>query len=134
MEVQFKSHKREVKDAIDAALVRGLRACGGQAERYAKQLSPFITGFLRNSITFAIAGESPKTTKYEADVGDRQGSYQGSAPTDDKIAMYVGTNVEYAPMVELGTYRSEARPFLKPAIVDHIDDYKKIMENELKKR
>ena len=51
---------------------------------------------------------------------------------DNESAAYVGTNVEYAPYVELGTYKMAARPFLRNAVVDHVNDYKKILEEGLK--
>lgn len=46
--------------------------------------------------------------------------------THDKNTAYIGTNVEYAPYVETG------QPYLKPAIADHIQEYKNIIEQELK--
>lgn len=52
----------------------------------------------------------------------------------------VGTNVEYGKYVELGTHTPEGaewrmapRPFIKPAIEDHISEYQSIIENELRK-
>lgn len=50
---------------------------------------------------------------------------------DDKYA-YIGTNVEYAPYVELGTSRMASRPFLRNAVSKYIDDYKRIIEDGLK--
>ena len=49
-----------------------------------------------------------------------------------KDEAYVGTNVEYAPYVELGTVKMHARPYLRPAITDHLSEYKQIAINELK--
>lgn len=34
--------------------------------------------------------------------------------------------------VELGTQRQKAQPYLKPAATNHVDEYKAIIENELK--
>ena len=62
------------------------------------------TGRLRNSITHA---------------------------TDDSAA-YVGTNLEYAPYVELGTSKMAERPFLKNAVVNHMDQYNQIIEDALR--
>ena len=62
------------------------------------------TGRLRNSIT---------------------GEYDGNSAQ-------VGTNVEYGPYVELGTSKMKERPFIKPAIAEHIDEYKEIFERILK--
>lgn len=43
----------------------------------------------------------------------------------------VGTNLEYAPYNELGTYKMAARPFIKPAVADHIEEYKQIIQRTL---
>jgi hypothetical protein len=51
---------------------------------------------------------------------------------DAEKSVIIGTNVEYAPYVELGTSRSAAYPFLKPAATEHTDVYKRIVEDELK--
>lgn len=46
---------------------------------------------------------------------------------DDDTA-YIGTNVEYGKYVEYGTSRMPARPFLKQAVENHKEEYKKLME------
>lgn len=33
---------------------------------------------------------------------------------------------------ELGTYRQDAQPFLKPAVTGHLQTYRNIVEDELK--
>lgn len=62
------------------------------------------TGRLKNSITHAV----------------------------DDNAVYIGTNLEYAPYVELGTSKMKPRPFLKNAAVEYKDDYKRIVEEGLR--
>lgn len=46
---------------------------------------------------------------------------------------YIGTNVEYAAYVEMGTSRSKPYPYLKPAITKHTDEYKAMLEDCLRK-
>ena len=106
MSVTIQDHSSEVSAEIKAALLRGLETCGLVAEGYAKKLAPVDTGNLRNSITHTVDEEEP--------------------------AAYIGTDVEYAPYVCLGTIHMKAQPFLKPAVNDHKDEYRKIIENELK--
>lgn len=93
------------KDASDEAIARALEAIGLTAEAYAKLKCPVDTGRLRNSITHAVSG----------------------------VTVYIGTNVEYAPYVEMGTVNTKAQPFLRPAVSGHSKQYKEIIENELKK-
>ena len=106
MNIQFTDNSKEVSEDIKAALLRGLETCGLVAEGYAKKLAPVDTGNLRNSITHTV--------------------------DDGEPAAYIGTDVEYAPYVCLGTIHMKAQPFLKPAVNDHKDEYRKILENSLK--
>lgn len=93
-------------DAKDEAVARALEAIGLQAEGYAKKLCPVDTGRLRNSISHAQAG------------------------SDTEV---IGTNVEYAAYVEMGTRRQKAQPYLKPAAENHTSEYLSIVRNELQK-
>lgn len=153
MEMQIKiiqDNTDEVIAAKDAAVMRALEAIGLQAEGYAKLKAPVDTGLLRNSITHAVSGQKPALEKYKSNKTHastkatekagtagkavspvREGSYSDSAPGGED-AVYIGTNVEYAPYVEYGTRRTKAQPFLKPAVQDHAEEYKKIAERFLK--
>ena len=106
MNIQFTDNSKEVSEDIKAASLPGLETCGLVAEGYAKKLAPVDTGNLRNSIT------------HEVD--------------DGEPSAHIGTNVEYAPCVCLGTIHMKAQPFLKPAVADHANKYRKIIEDELK--
>ena len=146
MNIQFTDNSKEVSDNIKAALVRGLETSGLVAEGYAKKLAPvgtpestgipgYIGGLLRGSITHALSGKQPAISTYQDNAGARRGPYSGTAPEEsdsNKSAVYIGTNVEYAPYVCLGTIHMNAQPFLKPAVNDHKDEYRKILENSLK--
>ena len=130
-----KDNSKEISEKIEEAVLRGLVTCGLTAEKYAKKLTPVDTGLLRNSITYAISGEEAAIDTYEDNEGKNKGFYSGTAPeesSDKKKSVYIGTNVEYASMVEIGTLRADAQPFLKPAVNDHQSKYRKIIENELK--
>ena len=83
---------------------RALEKIGMVGEAYAKEECPVDTGTLRNSISHAV---------------------------DDNTAI-IGTNVEYAPYVELGTSKMDAQPYLRPAVENHIKEYKEIAKGELK--
>lgn len=93
-----------VQEGIHNAVIRALEKIGLVAEGYAKKACPVDTGRLRNSITHQLDGNK---------------------------AVYIGTNVEYAPYVELGTSRQRAQEFLRPAAQDHASQYRKIIESEL---
>ena len=101
MSVTFISHAKEVLSAEQAARNKALEIIGGKAESYAKKLCPVDTGRLRNSITHQ---------QY-----------------DDNTEV-IGTNVEYAPYVELGTHKQKAQPYLRPAAENHSAEYKEIIK------
>lgn len=98
-------NRREVAEAIDKAVAAALEEMGLACEGYAKLACPVDTGRLRSSITHM------------------------TKPSDN--AVYVGTNVEYGPCVELGTVHMAARPFLKPAAADHADAYRAILRRHM---
>lgn len=100
----FKDNTAEILAALEDAKKRGLEAIGLVAEGHAKAITPVDTGRLRNSISHA---------------------------TDDDAA-YIGTNVEYAPYVELGTRGRDGKHMLQRAASEHSAEYKKLMEDSLK--
>ena len=100
MSITFKDHSGEVLEALEQAKQRGLEAIGLAAEGHAKKSAPVDTGRLRNSIAHAVKGD----------------------------AAYIGTNVEYAPYVELGTSRQAPKPYLRPAATQHGSEYKALMQ------
>lgn len=104
MAVNFTSYRSEVESSVKEAISRALEICGGTAEGYAKQLCPVDTGNLRNSISHAPQGPNTES---------------------------IGTNVHYAPYVELGTSRMRAQPYLRPAVENHRDEYASIIKGEL---
>lgn len=85
--------------AFDALIASGgpvhreVSSMAVRVERAAKRMCPVDTGRLRASITRSEP--------------ERRG---------DVVAVKIGTNVEYAPHVELGTSRARAQPFLRPAL------------------
>lgn len=113
MSVIFISHAKDALSAEQAARDKALEIIGGMAESYAKKLCPVDTGRLRNSITHA--------------------------QMDDHTEV-VGTNVEYAPYVELGhhTYGGKGvnfvqpKPFLRPAAENHAAEYRMIIQEVMK--
>lgn len=122
-EVTFESHLDDILENLDEDKIpRILETIGLVAEGYAKRLCPVKTGNLRNSITHA--------------------------PDFSDNSAVIGTNVEYAPYVELGHTQTVGRyvpaigkrlvnkhvppkPFLRTAIEDHRDEYKNIAQQAM---
>lgn len=141
-EVKFESHLADIQKATEEQLARAAEIIGGMAESYAKKnISEVVyaspegwyvrTGNLRNSLTH--------TTE------------------NNGHTVVVGSAVSYATYVELGTgvyaddggrqtpwsYKGSdgnwhttsgmpARPYLRPAFEDHMQDYREVLEAELK--
>ena len=104
MSYTYKDNTGDVISALERAKKRGLEAIGLTAEGHAKKETPVDTGRLRNSISHA---------------------------TDDEAA-YIGTNVEYAPYVELGARGRPGVHMLQRSASEHTDEYKRLMENSMK--
>ena len=140
MSYTYKDNTDEVLAALERAKKRWFEAVGLAAERHAKKKitkeKAVDTGRLRNSITYALAGEEAHIKSYRADKGgkDRETyTYDGTADGKKGSGVYIGTNVEYAPGIELGTHRSAgAVHFLQYAVANHTDEYKKLMEDIMK--
>ena len=104
MSYTYKDNTGDVLAALKRAKKRGLEAIGLTAEGHAKNETPVDTGRLRNSINHA---------------------------TDDEAA-YIGTNVEYAPYVELGARGRKGVHMLQRAATEHTDEYRRLMEDSMK--
>ena len=104
MSYTTKDNTKEVLSAMDKAIERGLEAIGLTAEGHAKKETPVDTGRLRNSIGHAV---------------------------EEKSA-YIGTNVEYAPYVELGARGRKGVHMLQRSATEHTAEYKKLMEESMK--
>jgi HK97 gp10 family phage protein len=132
--VKFTDRSPEVRRALEKALELGLETIGMVAETHAKEAitrqGAVDTGRLRNSITYAVKKREGEIVAYRDDEGAGYEQAIGYGVKKDEV--YIGTNVEYAPYVELGTRKMRARPFLKPAATEHNDEYKQIMEATLK--
>lgn len=137
----FTDNSQQVLDALEGSVNVALEEIGIRAEGYAKVLTPVGTpestgvegyhgGTLRNSIAHKVVGEE----------------------------VYIGTNLDYAPYVELGTgiYASDGtgrknpwvwkdkngkfhwtrgmkpQHMLKKAASEHTEEYKKVIEKHLK--
>ena len=130
--IEFHSNADKVINAKDDAIEKALEAIGIQAEGYAKAKAPVDTGLLRNSITHASGGSQMATQRYTDNKGEKSGSYSGTVGREGDETEYIATNVEYAPYQEYGTRRTPAQPFFRPAVQDHVNEYKRIAETYLK--
>lgn len=103
IQIIVKDNRDEVLEELRSKTEIAMEKCGLVAEGYAKRECPVDTGNLRNSIAHAVQG---------------------------KVA-YIGTNVEYGPYVEMGTSRTRAQPFLRPAAQNHTEQYKQVIKSTL---
>ena len=138
--IEYRDNTEEVLKAMKAAIRRGNEAIGLAAEGHAKkkitEAKAVDTGRLRNSITYALAGEETHVKSYKANKGGKERetyTYDGTAEGKKGSGVYIGTNVEYATGIELGTHRSAgAVHFLQDAATNHSDEYKRLMEDSMK--
>lgn len=131
----IKSFKTKVLDAEQAQKELALELCGQIAEGYA-QLS------LQQTLSSEASSDLLQSVTHRVNMTDE--------------AMYVGSAIEYAPYYELGTglfypggrrtpwkYEDKdgnwhmtngqrAKPFIRPSIAEHRDEYQKIIQQTLK--
>ena len=135
--MDFKDNSKEYKDLLSQAIRRGLRAIGMTAETHAKENCPVDTGYARNSITYALSGESADISSYEADRGKngeppKTGEYRGTMGNTEDNYVVIGSNVEYFPFIEEGARGRQALHVLRKAATDHKDEYKQLLIDNLK--
>jgi len=96
----IKDNTRGVLNEVDRRISQKLVTAALMVERTAKQTVPVLTGALKRSIT------------HEPEVPKRE--------------VLVGSNLTYAPFIELGTSRMSARPYLRPALEANMPAIRKL--------
>ena len=105
--VRIESNVDQVEEALTEKALAWLEAIGLDAEGVAAGKAPVDTGRLKNSIDHAVV-ESEK-------------------------AVYIGTNVDYAPYQEFGTSRGiPGKHFIQFGATAHAQEYKDLLEEQLK--
>lgn len=105
VDIDISDFTDEITEGIKDAIFRSLVRIGLKCEQLAKDLCPWVTGRLRNSIENYVEGDTA----------------------------YIGTRVKYGKYVEEGTSRREAKPFLRPAAENNMETWVKIVKDELEK-
>jgi HK97 gp10 family phage protein len=95
---------------LERAVVAGALLVQNEAKRRA----PYLTGNLRRSIHI---GGHEDLNPDKGDIVDRSGSEVPSPVIGpNTVAVYVGTDVNYAAEVEYGFGKRRPRPYLRPAL------------------
>ena len=116
---------------FDKKIALACELIGVEAERNAKEDCPVDTGRLRNSITYAVKGGQGLANQESGEQADPE-EYQKLTEPEEKT-IYIGTNVKYAPPVELRdvNHKSGKAHFLRDAVAHHGDKYKEIAKKTL---
>lgn len=144
--VEYVTHIDHVLSATSQALGRAAEIIGGMMETKAKQ-------YVTDEVYATPAGKYIRTGNL------RNSITHDTVETDKDITIAVGSTVEYSPYVELGTgiyaedgqgrktpwryqdaqgnwhttHGMQPRPFLRPAVMNHIENYKQVLHSELAK-
>jgi hypothetical protein len=111
---QILAKYQKLPETVEKAISDGINMAAGVVEGSAKRLCPVDTGHLRGSI------------------------HVMKEATPNNMKAIVGTNVEYAPYIEFG-HRTPSGGhtagihYLERAIMNHMGQYKSIIEKELSK-
>ena len=117
IEVTLTSNKDEILEALGEQLGQAMIAIGLTAESNAKR-----------EVNKAVY-DTPESPNYKR-TGRLLNSISYAVDTDEP-AVYIGSNVEYAPYVELGTSKMRARPFLKPAVENYGEQYMDLLKQAI---
>lgn len=152
--VDIIDNSAEVKAALEQAVARSLEIVGGKVESYAKELvaplgpkgNPLrteITAQIRDSLHHKV--DDDKVMVY-SNVDFAAYVELGTGNKYEPSADWIETQVKKGPNSGLSKWfyydEEEGRvkiglpmsptPFLRPAVENHIDEYKGVIENELK--
>ena len=112
MNVNIKDNSGNVLKNLTDAKKRALEIIGQMAEGYAVV--------------------EIETNPRRVDTGRLKGSIAHDSDTAQGKVI-IGTNVEYAKYVHFGTVKMAPNAFLEKALKNHVDQYKQIYQQELKK-
>lgn len=105
--VKIESNVEAVEAEMNEKVLSWLEAIGLDAASTAADKAPVDTGRLKDSISHAVV------------------------PSEK--AVYIGTNVEYAPFQEFGTSRGiPGKHFIQFGATAHAQEYKDLLEEQLK--
>lgn len=107
VDVSFTDHSEEAIAAMKDQVLDWMNLIGEDAASTAADKAPVDTGRLKNSISHAVDDSEP--------------------------AVYIGTNVEYAPYQEFGTSRGiVGKHFIQFGATAHAREYSRLLEEFLK--
>lgn len=105
--ISLTDHSEEVIKELGEKVNLWLDAIGQDAASTAADKAPIDTGRLKNSISHAVI--------------------------EDEKAVYIGTNVPYAPYQEFGTSTGiKGKHFIQFGATAHASEYKQLLEDSLK--
>lgn len=118
IDVKITDNSGEFLKALPEQIEQALIAIGITAESKAKEEVDRVVYDTPPSPNYVRTGNLRNRITHEVLAGEK--------------AVVIGERLSYAPFVELGTSKMKPRPFLKPAIMNNIDEYKKLAEDALK--
>lgn len=149
-----------LKNAIERGLMAIGEQAATHAKDNITSLGAVDTGRLRNSITYAMKAHDGHTLKYTPEM--QKSGHEATETTvqvTDSDTVYIGTAVFYAPYIEYGTgkysttgggttkeswfYEDEfgvghiahpqkPRPYLKPAVAEHAQEFLDMLKDSMK--
>ena len=95
---KYTDNTDKVLAEIERLTQQRLETAAQMVERTAKQMVPVKTGTLKRSITHVI----------------------------QKTKAIIGSNLNYAPWIEMGTTKQSAQPYLRPALMANLGKIKRL--------
>ena len=105
MSVTYKSNVKAFKRAMKGRTKEALGEIGVAGTKQIKSETPVLTGELRDANDYEV---------------------------EDELNMYFYNDKDYAPYVELGTYKQFSNPFMRRGILKSIKTFTRILVKKLK--
>ena len=124
--LRYKSYKKDLEKKLNNNIEKALHAVGGYVEGQAKTRAPVGVYKKESKGTYRSGPMAGKTQVG----GNLRSSYTYATDSKEK-SVTIGSNVHYAPYLELGTSKQKPQPHLKPAVEENKRNIKKIVEKNV---
>lgn len=132
-DIEVKDNTKKALDLIAHAKKTALESVGANVATYAATSTemPVLTGRAKNSITWAMKGVNEgKNFEYYDDKLNKFDYDIGTGAEEDSV--YVGSNVEYFPLIENGGVGRAGKHVLRNAVSGHKEEIKNTIADAFK--
>lgn len=134
MSMTFKDNSAAVKAQMEKNIAKTIESMGLHWQRRATEEATTMgvvdTGRFRASLSYITPEKESGLNSQAPKAPDSASSDALSGRAPEKTVI-VGSNVEYAPHLELGTARTTGRPTIRNSVLNYVSEYQEIATKNL---